>query len=278
MKVYIVGLGKVGRTLLNAYRTMENAYIYIYDRDRTKIINEIDNVKVFPAFSIEDIKTADTVFVTVIDRKVLSSMDEISSEFSGNTVIMSATISMDSAMKHIKGSRNVILMHPIQTFSDDMGGREAFAGIYFSVQYKGAKQFIDEFCDEFGCHYILADDSFNRHLYHASCIFASNFLVMMMKIASDLINKCGLSDEDVEYVLYPMMEKTVRNIKNKGIISSMTGPVMRGDSEVVKNHLKAIEDDDIKEIYKALIRKNIEFASQYNIEDMDKVAEAVEHD
>ena len=35
MKIYIIGLGKVGRTLLNAYRTVENTMIYIYDRDKT---------------------------------------------------------------------------------------------------------------------------------------------------------------------------------------------------------------------------------------------------
>lgn len=278
MKIYIIGLGKVGRTLLNAYRNVEDTSIYIYDRDRTKINNEADNSKVIAAYSIEDIKTVDVVFVTVIDRKVLSAMDEISNEFNGTTVIMSATISMDNAMRHVKNSKNILLMHPIQTFSDDRGGREALNDIYFSVQYKGSKQFIDKFCDEFQCHYILADEGFNRYLYHAACIFASNFIVIIMKMASELISSCGLSDDDIDYVLYPMMEKTIRNIREKGITSSLTGPVMRGDSDVIRNHLNAIEDDDIKEIYRMLVKKNIDYVSHFNIEDIEKVEEVIKNE
>ncbi len=275
MKIYIIGLGKVGRTLLNAYRTVENTMIYIYDRDKTKVTNEMDKKTVFPVFNINEIKDADTIFITVIDQKVLAVMGEISNEFEGNIVIMSATVSMAEAEKRHKHSKNLILMHPIQTFSDSKGNRESLNGIYFSVQFRGSKSFVDEFCDEFNCNYIIPDEKFNRYLYHLSCIFASNFIVIMMKIASELINESGLSNQNIEHVLYPMMQKTVDNITKKGISQSLTGPVMRGDIEVIKNHLNAIKDEELKDIYRLLIKRNIDYIKDMHIPGIDEMEKLI---
>lgn len=276
MKLFIIGLGKVGKTLLRAYLTVENTTIYVYDRDRTKVLNAAEHKRVLPVYEIKKCTEADTVFITVIDKKVLSAMDSISGTVTGNIVIMSGTVNIEDAVSHIKNRNNLIIMHPIQTFIDSEGGRELFRNIYFSVEYTQSRKFCDEFCDEFDCHYIIAGKNFNRILYHAACMFASNFVVIMAKIADELLSNAHLTDGDDSHILIPIMEKTLDNIKAKGIKKSLTGPVMRGDWKVIERHISQIADSDTEQLYRMLIKKNIEIVRDQDITNLDEMERIID--
>ncbi len=271
MKIFIIGLGKLGRTLLNAYLTVDNVNLYIYDRDKTKVSNIVDNKRVFPVYNINEISDVDTIFITVIDKTILNTMDKLNESFKGDIVIMSASMEMKETLKHKNSDSNLILMHPIQTFSDANSGKESFKGIYFTVEYSDSIAFIVEFCDTFECNYIVVSQQFNRISYHLSCLIASNFLVIMIKMASDMINNSGLSDENVEHYLYPIIDKTIMNIKKNGICESLTGPAMRGDYNVIRKHIESINDDDLKEIYKLVMKKNLELIKDKNIENYEEM-------
>ncbi len=259
MKINIVGLGNVGRTLVNAYKERENIEIHVFDKDKTKVLNTIDKKKVFPVKKVEDFTDAETTFITVIDDQILSVMDEISENYKGNIVIMSGIMSIEDAKKHIRNANNLIIMHPIQTFPDIYGGKERFKNIYITVEYTQSKKFCEDFCNEFECHYIEVPQGFNRKIYHASCIFASNFVVMMAYIADELLNESGFENEDMGYILLPLIKNTVNNIINNGIKESISGPIKRGDNKVIEKHLSQIEDKDIKNVYKILMRKTYEY-------------------
>ena len=44
--------------------------------------------------------------------------------------------------------------------------------------------------------------------------------------------------------LYPLIEFNIRNIKKKGIIESLTGPVERCDISTIKGHCEVLSDED----------------------------------
>src|SRR5204862_7075967 len=68
----------------------------------------------------------------------------------------------------------------------------------------------------------LADDA--RPLYHAGAAIASNYLVTLHKVASDLFQAAGAPTE----ALVPLMQRTIEN----GF--ELTGPIERGDWETVE--------------------------------------------
>ena len=53
--------------------------------------------------------------------------------------------------------------------------------------------------------------------------------------------------------LYPLIEFNLKNIREKGTINSLTGPVERGDLVTVINHLNVLREED-KELYRLLSR------------------------
>jgi predicted short-subunit dehydrogenase-like oxidoreductase (DUF2520 family) len=76
----------------------------------------------------------------------------------------------------------------------------------------------------------LADDA--RPLYHAGAAIASNYLVTLHRVASDLLVAAGAPPEALE----PLMRRTIDN----GF--ELTGPIERGDWETVEAHRSAIRD------------------------------------
>jgi predicted short-subunit dehydrogenase-like oxidoreductase (DUF2520 family) len=74
----------------------------------------------------------------------------------------------------------------------------------------------------------LADEA--RPLYHAGAAIASNYLVTLHAVASDLLRAAGAPPE----ALVPLMQRTIEND------FELTGPIERGDWETVEAHRRAI--------------------------------------
>ncbi|BDP99144.1 hypothetical protein EfmGK961_29600 (plasmid) [Enterococcus faecium] len=66
--------------------------------------------------------------------------------------------------------------------------------------------------------------------------------------------QCGFTEKMAIEALYPLIEFNIRNIKEKGIIESLTGPVERCDISTIKGHCEVLSDED--SIY-AIIKKCI---------------------
>lgn len=80
-----------------------------------------------------------------------------------------------------------------------------------------------------------------KPLYHAALSFASNFLVVLTDASARLIERAGLPRNRALRILYPLLEGTLRNVKNLDTIRALTGPLVRGDAATVGTHLDALK-------------------------------------
>ena len=121
-------------------------------------------------------------------------------------------------------------LHPLQTFTRTRGAEQldgAFAAV--SAETAEASERGFELARLLGLTpFELADDS--RPLYHAGAAIASNYLVTLHRVASDLFRAAGAPPE----ALAPLMQRTIEN----GF--ELTGPIDRGDWETVEAHRAAI--------------------------------------
>ncbi|MHC1578956.1 MAG: DUF2520 domain-containing protein, partial [Dehalococcoidia bacterium] len=81
----------------------------------------------------------------------------------------------------------------------------------------------------------------DKVLYHAAAVFASNYLVTVVKLALDLWQEFGVSPKEATKALLPLIRGTLNNIDNIGLPNCLTGPVARGDSGTIEKHLSALE-------------------------------------
>jgi predicted short-subunit dehydrogenase-like oxidoreductase (DUF2520 family) len=138
-------------------------------------------------------------------------------------------------------------LHPLQTFArgDDAGGGGQFDGAWAAVSGESdeARACGRHLADSLGLRpFDLRDEA--RVLYHAGAAVASNFLVTIHRAAARLLEQAGAPPE----ALVPLMRRTIDN----GF--DLTGPIARGDWEVVEAHLRAIRTHapDLEPMYRAL--------------------------
>ena len=121
-------------------------------------------------------------------------------------------------------------LHPLQTFTRVRGAEQldgAFAAVTAETDDALDRGF--ELARLLGLEpFELAEEA--RPLYHAGAAIASNYLVTLHKVASELFRTAGAPPA----ALVPLMRRTIEN----GF--ELTGPIERGDWETVEAHREAI--------------------------------------
>jgi predicted short-subunit dehydrogenase-like oxidoreductase (DUF2520 family) len=135
-------------------------------------------------------------------------------------------------------------LHPLQTFTRARGPDQldgAWAAVTAETEEARGRGF--ELAEVLGLRpFELADES--RPLYHAGAAIASNYLVTLYRVASDLFAAAGAPPEALE----PLMRRTIEN----GFL--LTGPIERGDWATVESHREAIRSvrPDLEPLYDVL--------------------------
>ena len=135
-------------------------------------------------------------------------------------------------------------LHPLQTFTRARGPEQldgAWAAVTAESEEARARGF--ELAEALGLRpFELADEA--RPLYHAGAAIASNYLVTLHRVASELFAAAGAPPEALE----PLMRRTIEN----GF--ELTGPIERGDWATVESHREAIRSvrPDLEPLYDVL--------------------------
>ena len=103
----------------------------------------------------------------------------------------------------------------------------------------------------------------NKSLYHAAAVTVSNFILGLVNNSLTYLKDCGFSEELAMESLYPLIEFNLKNIKENGIMESLTGPVERGDLETITSHCKVLNQRD-KKMYKLLSENILSIAEMKN--------------
>ena len=121
-------------------------------------------------------------------------------------------------------------LHPLQTFTRARGPEQldgAWAAV--TAETDEARTVGFALAELLALRpFVLAEDA--RALYHAGAAVASNYLVTLHHVASELLSAAGAPPE----ALVPLMTRTIENQ------FELTGAIERGDWETVGRHREAI--------------------------------------
>jgi len=95
----------------------------------------------------------------------------------------------------------------------------------------------------------------DRALYHAAAVTAGNFATALLHEASTMLAAAGVPMADAPSLLAPLALRSLQNAAEHGTAATLTGPVARGDSEIIDGHLAALGHfpEHTKSVYAALL-------------------------
>jgi predicted short-subunit dehydrogenase-like oxidoreductase (DUF2520 family) len=94
-----------------------------------------------------------------------------------------------------------------------------------------------------------------RPLYHASAVFASNYVVALGHVAARVLEAAGWQRDEALSAVVPLLAGVARNLEELGLEGSLIGPIRRGDPATVTRHLQALANAGLQpevELYRKL--------------------------
>jgi predicted short-subunit dehydrogenase-like oxidoreductase (DUF2520 family) len=138
---------------------------------------------------------------------------------------------------------NTGCLHPLQTFASIEQAIENLPGSTFAIEAEEPLlTILKEMSTAMAGHWVILEAN-DKVLYHTAAVFACNYLITLMKLATDLWQDFGVSREQAIKALLPLLRGTLSNIENVGLPNCLTGPIARGDLGTIKKHLEALEKE-----------------------------------
>ena len=259
----VVGAGRLGTSLARALTRRGWGLEALVDRDPAAAREArriVGRGHAGTDIRLAAARGAGVVFVCVPDdavETVARALARSGADWAGRTVFHTSGLLPSAALEPLRrrGAR-VASLHPVRSFPERTGGPRLFRGIVWAVEGDAdAVRLGARIARSLGGRPIrLSVEA--KPLYHAACCVASNFLVALEAAAAGLLSEAGVGRATAARALFPLIQGTLRNVKELGWTKALTGPLARGDVRTVRRHLEALAGRPLADgIYRALARQ-----------------------
>lgn len=207
------------------------------------------------------VDAAGIIFITTPDAAIRSTVDELRWRPGTAVVHCSGALSRDVLAAATANGVETGCLHPLQTFASRETSPDLH-GTYFAIEADAPLEAtLRDLVEALGGIAITlrAED---RALYHASAVMTSNYVVTLLKLATDLWLRFGYDRPTALQALLPLLRGAVENLEALGLPAALTGPVARGDVESVRKHIEALADGapEVLDAYRVLGMETIPLA------------------
>lgn len=243
LRIGFIGAGIVGTAL--ALQLSKKGYKVVAVASRSvvsaqRLAGEIVGCEVYEdAQSVAN--AVPFIFITTPDDVIGKVAAEVHWHSGHNVVHCSGAHSLDVLEPARQSGAKVGGLHPLQTFASINQAINNLAGSLFVLE---AEQplltTLKQLATALGGNWVVLKPG-NKALYHAAAVFSCNYLVTLVKLATDLWQIFGVSATEATKALLPLLQGTIKNIESVGLPHCLTGPIARGDVDTITKHLAALE-------------------------------------
>ncbi len=244
LKIGIIGAGTVGTAL--AARLSRKGYPIVAVASRTpasaeRLVAITGSGRVYSTpQAVAD--NADFVFITTPDDAIPTIATQVRWHQGQNVVHCSGADSLDVLEPaRIVGAR-VGSFHPLQTFAGIQKAIDNLPGSTFALEAEGELlETLKAMAAALEGRWIKLGAG-DKAAYHAAAVMTSNYLVTLVKMATDLWGSFGVPPAQAIDALLPLLKGTINNLENLKGPNALTGPIARGDTGTVQIHLKTLKE------------------------------------
>lgn len=149
---------------------------------------------------------------------------------------------------------HVASLHPLKTFAEPARAIETFAGTWCTAEGDAiALAVLKPLFEQIGARVALIDPA-GKTYYHAASVLVCNGLTALMEAGLRAYERAGLDRATAQAMMEPLVRETLDNVFALGTVRALTGPVARGDADVVARQMNALRtlDPRIEETYRSL--------------------------
>jgi predicted short-subunit dehydrogenase-like oxidoreductase (DUF2520 family) len=208
--------------------------------------------------SIDAMRPGDVWMITTPDKEIVASNDKLAAARvvrSGDVVFhCSGSLPSSELTSVVALGARVASVHPLKSFADPHAAVRTFAGTYCAAE--GDRAALDVLVPAFeaiGGRVSEIEPQY-KTIYHAASVIVCNYLAALLETGLRCYERAGLERDTATRMMEPLVRETLDNVLSIGTARALTGPIARGDDEVVKRHLAALDawNERIAAIYRDL--------------------------
>ena len=266
LRVGVVGAGRVGAVLGAALRDVDHEVVGASGVSDASV-NRIDTL--LPGVAHLDPESvvlgADLVLLTVPDdavEELVRGLAGVGAWRAGQIVVHASgrfgTEVLQAAAEH---GALPLAIHPAMTFTGTSLDRARMADAVFAVTAAAPMLPIAQaLVVEMGGEPIEIANA-DRPMYHAALVHGANHVVTALAQASAMLARIGV--EEPGRVLGPLVHASLEGALREapGAVSTLTGPVVRGDAGTIAAHVASLGDQPESLVaYRAMARATADLA------------------
>jgi predicted short-subunit dehydrogenase-like oxidoreductase (DUF2520 family) len=184
---------------------------------------------------------AELVFITTPDSVIPQVVSEVRWHSGQSVIHCSGADSVDTLDPARRDGAHTGAFHPLQTFATVEQAIQNLPGSTFALEgEEPLLGMLKEMSDALEGHWIQLKPG-DKVIYHAAAVVACNYMVTLVKLATDLWQTFGVPQKEAARALLPLLRGTLNNLEAVGLPNCLTGPIARGDLGTVQKHLRALD-------------------------------------
>lgn len=267
LTINIIGAGNLGKTIGYLLANSDKVKIgYICNKSKESSTNAIKFIGSGNLCEkISELPHADITLIATPDDSIEMVCKELSKNnnlLAGDLIFhCSGSLTSDALISSKEKGCITASIHPMRSFAVPELSIEQYKGTYCALEGDNkAIETLQLIFEAIGSTTYLIDKN-KKTLYHASGVFASNYLVTLSQLALNCLQEAGVENDIAMQVITNIMKGTVSNLeKTLSPKKSLTGPLQRGDIKTVKKHIEELPSQE-KDLYQRLALSTLALTS-----------------
>jgi predicted short-subunit dehydrogenase-like oxidoreductase (DUF2520 family) len=255
----IIGAGRVGRALGRRLREQGwkvGAVVTRSEASARRAVRFIGAGKACAGMT-RQILASQVILITTPDDEiavVARELARIGGEELPGRVVLHTSGARDSGVLEAVQARGAMIgsMHPLQSFSGVAA--PSLEGKVFAIDGETqAVRVARQIARALGGSPVHIAGN-KKILYHAAATMAAGHLLAVEEAATHLLLSLGMRRSEAVRALLPLTRQVLDNFETLGPRAAWTGPLSRGDYQVVRAHLDALQEspEEFAQAYEAL--------------------------
>ncbi len=246
LKIAVLGAGRMGGAL---HRALARSGFACTLSSRPKNAQATEAIQ-------RTLAEARVIFLCVPDAQIAPIARQYAATFHAGQLLAHCAGALDLSALASAAARGAAIgsMHPLCAIASP---ETSFVGVHAAIAGdEAARDLLRQLARAIGMTPFDLNDA-DRARYHAAAALAANGLMALAAQSAELFAGCGIAPRQALAALLPLMRSAIVALDQKGLPGALTGPIARGDAEVVARHLDALGrpgDEELRGTYADLSR------------------------
>jgi len=266
----VIGAGKVGKVLSKVWR--EHGVFQtgqILNRSAVSAAQAVSFIGAGEALSdVRQLQAADVWMLSVADDQIATAAQLLLASGvlrRGDLVFHCSGAKASTELQALHAAGVVIAsLHPVRSFADVAQSFRSFGGTICSIEGDAAALAILDAALTAVQAQAVRIHADAKLVYHAASVMASNYLVSLMDVALQAYQAAGIPHETAKVMAAPLARQSLENAFALGTERALTGPIARGDMQLVEQQAAAVAQWDAiaGDLYRSFVPPTLALAAR----------------